>query len=111
MSNLEKLGAAAIEALELQDSLDAAYDAINNYTKTPNPETAGKLIGVLSSQLADQLAAQFIDKLLPDKGEKFLWETLKGQFDNPRSMESDRQKTKLLKVSMGAFIGYYIENK
>jgi len=92
MSNLEKLGTAAIEAFELQDSVDAAYDAIRNYTEAPNIETAGKLIGVLSSQLAGQLVGQFIDKLLPDKGEEFLWETLKVQFDKPRSMENDRQK-------------------
>lgn len=57
MSNLEKLGAAAIEAFELQNSLNESHEAIYNYSENPNTESSGKLTDVLSSQFFGHLVA------------------------------------------------------
>ena len=109
MSYLHDLGNAALNVLDLQQTADGAYEAIYNYSQNPNADTAAKMVGFLSSQLAGHLLARLVDRLVPSKGEKFLWDSLKKQFDKPQSMEDARSKLELEKAALGFLIGIYIE--
>ncbi|MEE1896668.1 hypothetical protein V0R51_27520, partial [Pseudomonas otitidis] len=109
MSTSTEVANQFIDFFNLKDTINGGYEAVEKYYSNPSPESLGKIFGFVGTQAAGQIIGNFIDKAVPTKGEKFLWDSIKRQFDNPRGYEDERSRTDLKKKAIGFAIGLILE--
>jgi hypothetical protein len=75
MSKWNEFGEGVANALGVGDSAREVYDAVQAYERNSSVENLANILKIGSTQLAGQLIAKGLDKIAPDSGEKFLWES------------------------------------
>lgn len=108
MSKWSEVGEGIANALGVGDSAREVYDAVQAYESNSSAENLANVLKIGSTQLAGQLIAKGLDKVAPDSGQKFLWESLKNQFDNPRSAQDEASRLKAEKAALGVMLGYLL---
>lgn len=100
-----EVGEFIIKALDLEETVDAAVEHVDNYVEKPSAENAANLIGFVSSQLAGQLIGLGLKKAFPDKGLDAVFGSLRAGL----TLDEFKANQRLKRAAFGFLVGQLIE--